>query len=717
MEESVENSVLRRPGPTSSLSLPTLVVVEFHQKAQKQTIDWLIGKIRAKRSKGGAELIVKILPAHNDKGVMLHVSAPTVRLLEAAELLEIKKKDHEGYLRELTLRDIEPFLYDGITMESLLSMAEKQRIVLHELQNIRAQTEDHVLPGYPQIQLYNGQPIFVLCQVEEIITQAFPLHDTEELHSLGVRWYWAILSEQPLEDIRTYFGEAIAIYFAFLGFYTIALIIPAIVGITQFFLTFTDKYEFTVFAFFNLVWVTLFLEAWKRHCNELAYKWGTMHTESLKEARPSYYGEMKLSPVTGRYEPTYPPWKTMAKTYGMSFPIVFLCLVLAFIIMLISFWAEDYMTDIHRRYGNSITSLLTYLPSVIYAAIVWLMGGLYNKLSTFLTEWENHRTQTEFDNHRIVKLVLFEFVNNFMSLFYIAFYIQDLQMLQSQVAVMLIIQQAISHFQEALLPFVILQWYTKWHSDISNKMQKKKRAKKAIYTTVGSSASDSDQVANLETTEAEELDIDDTQVQKAISESKMDPYEGTYDDYLEMFIQFGYVFLFSSVFPLAAFWAVFNNVLEIRADAFKLCKAFQRPTAKQAKNIGAWQIAFELMGAIAVMTNCALLALSPDLRTHFSRFSSVEWTLLFVAIEHIILFLKVIIAYLIPDVPHWIDVALAKTDYESTKALRNERSQKTRRHLQRLKTVGHLDRCAQESDESNLTRRDVTRTKDQSSDM
>lgn len=57
-----------------------------------------------------------------------------------------------------------------------------------------------------------------------------------------------------------------------------------------------------------------------------------------------------------------------------------------------------------------------------------------------------------------------------------------------------------------------------------------------------------------------------------------------------MFIQFGYVFLFSSVFPLAAFWAVFNNVLEIRTDAFKLCKAFQRPIGRQAKNIGAWQV-------------------------------------------------------------------------------------------------------------------------------
>ena len=95
-----------------------------------------------------------------------------------------------------------------------------------------------------------------------------------------------------------------------------------------------------------------------------------------------------------------------------------------------------------------------------------------------------------------------------------------------QVAVMLIIQQAINHFQEALLPFVILQWYTKWQTKLTTKMEKGKRAKKAVYTTYRSCASfnDSQNVAT-EPTEIEELDIDDPLVQKAISESAMDPYE------------------------------------------------------------------------------------------------------------------------------------------------------------------------------------------------
>lgn len=67
-------------------------------------------------------------------------------------------------------------------------------------------------------------------------------------------------------------------------------------------------------------------------------------------------------------------------------------------------------------------------------------------------------------------------------------------------------------------------------------------------------------------------------------------FQGTYDDYLEIFIQFGYVFLFSSVFPLAAVFAVFNNVIEVWMDGLKLCYAYQRPHARPVKGIGVWQV-------------------------------------------------------------------------------------------------------------------------------
>ena len=66
--------------------------------------------------------------------------------------------------------------------------------------------------------------------------------------------------------------------------------------------------------------------------------------------------------------------------------------------------------------------------------------------------------------------------------------------------------------------------------------------------------------------------------------------QGTFQDYLEMVLQFGYVFMFSAVDPLAAFWALLNNITELRTDAFKLCRLHQRPFNVEAASIGAWQV-------------------------------------------------------------------------------------------------------------------------------
>jgi anoctamin-8 len=50
------------------------------------------------------------------------------------------------------------------------------------------------------------------------------------------------------------------------------------------------------------------------------------------------------------------------------------------------------------------------------------------------------------------------------------------------------------------------------------------------------------------------------------------------------------VAFFSSAFPLASLWAFFNNVIEIRTDAFKLCYVLQRPFGERVRSIGTWQV-------------------------------------------------------------------------------------------------------------------------------
>mmetsp|Transcript_19958 Transcript_19958/g.63502 ORF Transcript_19958/g.63502 Transcript_19958/m.63502 type:complete len:153 (-) Transcript_19958:105-563(-) len=53
--------------------------------------------------------------------------------------------------------------------------------------------------------------------------------------------------------------------------------------------------------------------------------------------------------------------------------------------------------------------------------------------------------------------------------------------------------------------------------------------------------------------------------------------------------------------------AFINNLVEIRSDAFKVCRLVRRPRARRALSMGVWIKIFEVMGFVSVITNCAII--------------------------------------------------------------------------------------------------------------
>jgi len=118
-------------------------------------------------------------------------------------------------------------------------------------------------------------------------------------------------------------------------------------------------------------------------------------------------------------------------------------------------------------------TLVSYVPSTVYSVLVLLANHKYLFLAHKLTEWENHRwrlsqihkltnqnpthfrTQEQFETFVVAKLILFEFVNTFLALFYIAFVLKDLAMLKNQMFMMLIVLAGVNQLQETLLPVVL----------------------------------------------------------------------------------------------------------------------------------------------------------------------------------------------------------------------------------------------------------------------
>ena len=133
---------------------------------------------------------------------------------------------------------------------------------------------------------------------------------------------------------------------------------------------------------------------------------------------------------------------------------------------------------------------------------------------------------------------------------------------------------------------------------------------------------------------------------------------------MEIFIQFGYVTFFSSVYPLAGFLALLNNIFEIRGDTLKLCVAYQRPFGERVSNIGVWRDAMEYMGVIAIIVNCALIGQSGIIYKLLPEISHGEMISFVVLLEHLMLFIKLLINKMISDTPKWVEKELTRIEHQ-----------------------------------------------------
>ena len=112
------------------------------------------------------------------------------------------------------------------------------------------------------------------------------------------------------------------------------------------------------------------------------------------------------------------------------------------------------------------------------------------------------------------------------------------------------------------------------------------------------------------------------------------------DDYSELAIQFGYISLFASALPGAAFFALIANYVEAKGDAWKLLTLHQRPVPTGAQDIGNWQGIFLILSIIAVITNGGLTVFT---MSTFDKYKSVTKLWIFVVFQWVCFTLQVII--------------------------------------------------------------------------
>uniref|UniRef100_A0A7N8XVA2 Anoctamin n=1 Tax=Mastacembelus armatus TaxID=205130 RepID=A0A7N8XVA2_9TELE len=563
-----------------------LVLVKLGAKVRPETKRWLIRLIGAPQKDGGAALLAH--PGEDATGDIIVVSAPRCALLQATEELGLCKPYRNGDMEAFSYNDRDNF-ENSDNIEAFLTLAERQYIVKHELDGLRAQ-RDQKIPGLPDsFVLHQRDSIWAKLGSAGVIVDMIPLHNQDKLKELSKAWYSGNQLAQPLDLVNGYFGGSVAFYFSFLDFYTWSLVPPAILALSI--TCFSGRYFSILFisissglvlsghmiqAVFSMIWSTVVMELWKRRSASLSYRWGTLNlAERFAEPRPGFHGELGVNPVTGRAEPLFPGWRRDLRMALVSVPVVGLFLVLVVLGMACFYWAEAHVQQLHKHWDSLLSQAILYVPSVLHIVYTNMLATVYRTAAQSLTEYENHREESSFDNHLTAKVLVFTFFNFFAVLFHIAFVKQDVALLRKRLASLLLVSQVVNQVTEVVIPYLV------------------------------------DRFISAPTRAERE---DDPQEDKFRNQSKLPAFPGLFSEYIELLVQFGYLSLFSCVYPLTAVLLLINNVTEIRTDAYKICKLFRKPFIPPVANMGVWQIAFEVLSFVSVMSNCWLLLLSPQLQ-------------------------------------------------------------------------------------------------------
>ena len=124
--------------------------------------------------------------------------------------------------------------------------------------------------------------------------------------------------------------------------------------------------------------------------------------------------------------------------------------------------AREVVTIIfHIKSISFISFLATTFIGIIYTLVVIISSQKYRVLARRLTNFENHRTDSLFQKHLLLKLLVFEFINNFLVLYLLAFIYEDIAMLRATVVTTMTISQVFVEIFEGIVPFFLYKQRTK----------------------------------------------------------------------------------------------------------------------------------------------------------------------------------------------------------------------------------------------------------------
>lgn len=434
------------------------------------------------------------------------------------------------------------------------------------------------------------------------------------------------LTSQDLDVIRALFGEKVrpsptcktgnnagrqvAFYFAFIHSYSVFLIFPAVWGVICW--LYLGPYSITC-AIVNCLWCIVFVEYWKMRETELSLRWGVKGVGALKVDRPQYVWDKEvLDPITGQVQRLFSTHKQLLRQL-LLIPFALVATVVLGTLIVVAFAMEVFISEV---YNGPFKGYLEFLPTVLFSLSLPAITSFLNDLATRLTEYENYRTQDQFELAQTQKTFVMNFITSFLPTLLTAFvyvpfgakivpYLDIFSVtgldpsdefhvnstrLQQEVIYLSVTGQVFNFGEEFILPYVKRVLWQKWR-DYRQKRAEHRRDRRHSVATDLLLVDPPDEAALMHRIR-NEADADEYKVQ---------------EDIMEMCVQFGYLALFGIAWPLVPLGFLLNNWLELRGDFFKLSLECQRPPPVRTDSIGPSLQGLEFLTWLGSLSTAAIV--------------------------------------------------------------------------------------------------------------
>ena len=557
------------------------------------------------------------------------------------DLYDIDKKNKEknkrygfGLFTENEMLQIEKSILENIPISDSAKLSELLTEEVKKDTSIQNKLLEELSLTKNKKQLIDENSLFDTLINYHIIKDHFPLH----ISDLGTKINIKMLSlHTPYNLARSYLGDDVALYFAWTYHYTKFILIPAILSLVVFVLAkiLPNKSGELLYMFYALsvtVWVQFFIIYWNRTESVLNVEWDNDSKVYEKEdKRKEFFGEIKRSIITGKFELRYSHKKKMIN-YLISSGITFIFILIALFINVISLNLRALIPEDHHKYlhmpkyrkyseknnvleiGNRASNLIVPVKNLILT----LLGMVFDKVNRILTDFENHKRNSDYNNSYIIKKVIFESINYFFDIIYIAFALKDLNNTTNTIKSLLYMNEILRIVFETIFPFF----------------------KNIIYMGILSDKQDDKRLIQGEK-------IDNKEILKQAGFSEFN----SYNEFYPLIQEFCFLTLFACCAPLTPILLLLTNSLEIRSDITKICLLTRRPEAVKKKNIGAWKYIIEFIGIMSIFTNIMFCYLYNH-SVGETKYSMMTFTLC----EHLLIFFIVILRFFFPLTAQWVRI-------------------------------------------------------------